>query len=96
MQQESGKSCVLETTFKEKLKQFVASRLYYGGVTELIKRDLKPWWCCYQPETHISNACTKLAIVKYQGGLSYMRYSISDTAEYGDWTEASSPNKPAG
>jgi ketol-acid reductoisomerase len=42
----------------------------------------------YQPEIACSSACELRLIVDlmYQGGLNYMRYSVSDTAEHGDYT----------
>jgi ketol-acid reductoisomerase len=43
----------------------------------------------YQPEIAYFEVCHELKLIVdliYQGGLSYMRYSVSDTAEYGDYT----------
>ena len=66
---------VLETTFKEETETdlFGEQVILCGGVSELIKASFETLVeAGYQPES--------------EGGLSYMRYSISDTAEYGDYT----------
>ena len=75
---------VLETTFAEETETdlFGEQTVLCGGVSSLIKAG-------YQPEIAYFEVCHELKLIIdliYQGGLSYMRYSVSDTAEYGDYT----------
>ena len=64
-----------------------------GGVTALIKAGFETLVeAGYQPEIAYFECCNELKLIVdliYEGGLSYMRYSVSDTAEYGDYTRGS-------
>ena len=61
-----------------------------GGVTSLIKAGFETLVDAgYQPEIAYFEVLNELKLIVdliYQGGLGYMRYSVSDTAEYGDYT----------
>jgi ketol-acid reductoisomerase len=61
-----------------------------GGVTALVKAGFETLVNAgYQPEIAYFECFHELKLIvdlMYQGGLGYMRYSISDTAEYGDYT----------
>jgi len=61
-----------------------------GGVTALVKAAFETLVeAGYQPEIAYFECLHELKLIVdliYQGGLSYMRYSVSDTAEYGDYT----------
>ncbi|HHU48815.1 MAG: ketol-acid reductoisomerase [Caldicoprobacterales bacterium] len=82
---------VLETTFKEETETdlFGEQAVLCGGVTELIKAGFETLVeAGYQPESAYFECLHEMKLIvdlMYQGGLSYMRYSISDTAEYGDY-----------
>jgi len=88
----SGKAGVLETTFKEETETdlFGEQAVLCGGLTALIKAGFETLVeAGYQPEAAYFECLheTKLIVdLLYQGGLSYMRYSVSDTAEWGDYT----------
>jgi ketol-acid reductoisomerase len=83
---------VLETTFAEETETdlFGEQTVLCGGVSSLIKTGFETLIeAGYQPEIAYFEVCNELKLIVdliYQGGLSYMRYSISDTAEYGDYT----------
>ena len=83
---------VLETTFKEETETdlFGEQSVLCGGVSELIKAGFDTLVeAGYQPEIAFFECMHELKLIVdliYRGGLSYMRYSISDTAEYGDLT----------
>jgi len=83
---------VLETTFKEETETdlFGEQVVLCGGVSELIKAGFETLVeAGYQPESAYFETLHELKLIVdllYEGGLSYMRYSISDTAEYGDYT----------
>ena len=83
---------VLETTFAEETETdlFGEQTVLCGGVTSLIKAGFETLVeAGYQPEIAYFEVCHELKLIVdliYQGGFSYMRYSISDTAEYGDYT----------
>jgi ketol-acid reductoisomerase len=83
---------VIETTFKEETETdlFGEQSVLCGGVTELIKAGFDTLVeAGYQPEIAYFECLHELKLIvdlMYEGGLSYMRYSISDTAEYGDLT----------
>jgi ketol-acid reductoisomerase len=83
---------VLETTFVEETETdlFGEQAVLCGGVTELIKAGYETLVDAgYQPEVAYFECMHELKLIVdlcYQGGLSYMRYSVSDTAEYGDYT----------
>ena len=86
------KAGVLETTFKEETETdlFGEQSVLCGGVTSLIKYAFETLVeAGYQPEVAYFECLHEVKLIVdliYQGGLSYMRYSVSDTAEYGDYT----------
>jgi ketol-acid reductoisomerase len=83
---------ILETTFKEETETdlFGEQVVLCGGLTALIKAGFETLVAAgYQPEVAYFECMHEVKLIVdlfYQGGLSYMRYSISDTAEYGDLT----------
>jgi len=83
---------VIETTFAEETETdlFGEQTVLCGGVTSLIKTGFETLVeAGYQPEIAYFEILHELKLIVdliYQGGLSYMRYSVSDTAEYGDLT----------
>jgi ketol-acid reductoisomerase len=83
---------MLETTFKEETETdlFGEQSVLCGGVSELIKAGYETLVeAGYQPEIAYYETLHELKLIVdliYEGGLSYMRYSISDTAEYGDYS----------
>ncbi len=83
---------VIETTFAEETETdlFGEQTVLCGGVSALIKAAFETLVNAgYQPEIAYFECCHELKLIIdliYQGGLSYMRYSVSDTAEYGDYT----------
>ena len=83
---------VLETTFQEETETdlFGEQVILCGGVSELIKASFETLVeAGYQPESAYFETLHELKLIVdllYEGGLSWMRYSISDTAEYGDYT----------
>jgi len=83
---------VIETTFAEETETdlFGEQAVLCGGVTSLIKAGFETLVeAGYQPEIAYFEVLHELKLIVdliYQGGLSYMRYSVSDTAEYGDYT----------
>ncbi len=88
----SGKAGVLETTFAEETETdlFGEQTVLCGGVSSLVKAGFETLVeAGYQPEIAYFECFHELKLIvdlMYQGGLNYMRYSISDTAEYGDYT----------
>ncbi len=83
---------VLETSFKEETETdlFGEQSVLCGGVSELVKAGFDTLVeAGYQPEIAFFECMHELKLIVdliYRGGLAYMRYSISDTAEYGDLT----------
>jgi ketol-acid reductoisomerase len=83
---------VLETTFSEETETdlFGEQAVLCGGVTELIKAGFDTLVeAGYQPEVAYFECLHELKLIVdliQQGGLTYMRYSVSDTAEHGDYT----------
>ncbi len=83
---------VIETTFAEETETdlFGEQAVLCGGATSLIKAGFETLVDAgYQPEIAYFEILHELKLIVdliYQGGLSYMRYSVSDTAEYGDYT----------
>jgi ketol-acid reductoisomerase len=83
---------VIETTFAEETETdlFGEQAVLCGGVTSLIKAAFETLVeAGYQPEIAYFECLHELKLIIdliYQGGLNYMRYSVSDTAEYGDYT----------
>ncbi|MGQ0641387.1 MAG: ketol-acid reductoisomerase [Gemmatimonadaceae bacterium] len=82
---------VLETTFAEETETdlFGEQAVLCGGVSALIKAGFETLVDAgYQPELAYFECMHELKLIvdlMYQGGLNYMRYSVSDTAEYGDY-----------
>ena len=82
---------VIETTFAEETETdlFGEQAVLCGGVSELVKAGFDTLVeAGYQPEMAYFECMHELKLIVdllYQGGLSYMRYSISNTAEYGDY-----------
>ncbi|MBK1810516.1 ketol-acid reductoisomerase [Clostridium sp. YIM B02505] len=82
---------VLETTFKDETETdlFGEQAVLCGGVTELIKAGFDTLVeAGYSPENAYFECLHEMKLIvdlMYQGGMSTMRYSISDTAEYGDY-----------
>jgi len=87
-----GRAGVIETTFAEETETdlFGEQTVLCGGISSLIKAGFETLVeAGYQPEIAYFEVCNELKLIIdliYQGGLSYMRYSVSDTAEYGDYT----------
>lgn len=87
-----GRAGILETTFQEETETdlFGEQVILCGGVTELIKASFEILVeAGYQPESAYFETLHELKLIVdllFEGGLSWMRYSISDTAEYGDYT----------
>jgi ketol-acid reductoisomerase len=83
---------VIETTFKEETETdlFGEQCVLCGGLTSLIKAGFQTLVDAgYQPEIAYFECMHEVKLIvdlMYQGGMSYMRYSISNTAEYGDLT----------
>ena len=83
---------ILETTFKEETETdlFGEQAVLCGGVAELMKAGFETLVeAGYQPESAYFECVHEMKLIidlVNKGGLSFMRYSISDTAEYGDYT----------
>ncbi len=83
---------VIETTFAEETETdlFGEQAVLCGGVSALVKASFDTLVKAgYQPEVAYFECMHELKLIvdlMYQGGLNYMRYSISDTAEHGDYT----------
>lgn len=83
---------VIETTFKEETETdlFGEQAVLCGGVSELIKAGFDTLVeAGYQPEIAYFECLHELKLIVdliYEGGIPFMRYSVSDTAEYGDLT----------
>jgi ketol-acid reductoisomerase len=83
---------VLETTFAEETETdlFGEQAVLCGGVTALVKAGFETLVeAGYQPEIAYFECMHELKLIvdlMYRGGLNYMRYSVSDTAEHGDYT----------
>ena len=83
---------ILETTFKEETETdlFGEQAVLCGGVTSLVQSAFEVLVeAGYQPESAYFEVLHELKLIvdlMYQGGLGEMRYSISTTAEYGDYT----------
>lgn len=86
---------VLKTTFKEETETdlFGEQAVLCGGVTALMKAGFEVLVeAGYEPESAYFECLHEMKLIidlVNQGGLSYMRYSISDTAEYGDYVTGS-------
>ncbi len=83
---------IIETTFAEETETdlFGEQTVLCGGISSMIKTAFETLVeAGYQPEIAYFEVCHELKLIIdliYKGGLSYMRYSVSDTAEYGDYT----------
>ncbi|MGB9866472.1 MAG: ketol-acid reductoisomerase [Bacillota bacterium] len=92
---------VIETTFKEETETdlFGEQAVLCGGVSELIKAGFETLVeAGYQPEIAYFECLNELKLIVdliYKGGLTYMRFSVSDTAEYGDYTSGKKVIGPA-
>jgi ketol-acid reductoisomerase len=88
----SGRSGVIETTFQEETETdlFGEQTVLCGGLSELLKAGFHTLVeAGYQPELAYYECVNELKLIVdliYEGGLAEMRYSISDTAEFGDYT----------
>jgi len=86
----AGRAAILETTFKEETETdlFGEQAVLCGGITELIKAGFETLVeAGYQPEIAYFEVLHELKLIVdliYEGGIAWMRNSISDTAEYGD------------
>ena len=82
---------VIETTFAEETETdlFGEQAVLCGGISSLVKAGFETLVDAgYQPEIAYFECLHEMKLIVdliYQGGLEYMRYSISDTAEYGDY-----------
>jgi len=85
-----GRAGVIETTFEEETETdlFGEQAVLCGGVTELVKAGFDTLVeAGYQPEIAYFECLNELKLIvdmMFEGGLSWMRYSVSDTAKYGD------------
>src|SRR5437588_1626516 len=83
---------VIETTFAEETETdlFGEQTVLCGGVSALVKAGFETLVeAGYQPEIAYFECLHELKLIvdlMYRGGLNYMRYSVSDTAEHGDYT----------
>src|SRR6266853_473596 len=86
------KAGVIETDFREETESdlFGEQTVLCGGVSELVRAGFETLVeAGYAPEIAYFECLHELKLIVdliYEGGLSYMRYSVSDTAEYGDYT----------
>lgn len=82
---------IIETTFKEETETdlFGEQAVLCGGVSELIKAGFETLVeAGYEPEMAYFECCHEVKLIVdliFKGGLAAMRYSVSDTAEYGDY-----------
>jgi len=87
----AGRAGILETTYAEETETdlFGEQAVLCGGVTALVQAGFETLVeAGYQPELAYFETMHELKLIvdlMYQGGLQYMRYSVSDTAEYGDY-----------
>jgi ketol-acid reductoisomerase len=87
-----GRAGILETTFEEETETdlFGEQVILVGGVEELIKAAFETLVeAGYQPESAYFETLHELKLIVdllYEGGMSWMNYSVSDTAEYGGYT----------
>jgi ketol-acid reductoisomerase len=90
-----AKAGVIQTTFKEETETdlFGEQVVLCGGASALVQSGFETLVAAgYQPEIAYFECLHELKLIvdlMYEGGLSWMRYSISDTAEYGDYTRGS-------
>ena len=90
-----GRAGVLNTTFKEETETdlFGEQVVLCGGLTELIRNGFETLVeAGYQPESAYFETLHEVKLIvdlMYEGGFEWMRHSISDTAEYGDFSRVS-------
>jgi ketol-acid reductoisomerase len=88
----SARAGVITTTFAEEVETdlFGEQAVLCGGISELVKAGFETLVeAGYQPEIAYFECLNELKLIvdlMYEGGISYMRYSVSDTAEFGDYT----------
>ncbi len=88
----AGKAGIIQTTFKDETETdlFGEQAVLCGGVSALVKAGFETLVeAGYPPEMAYFECMHELKLIvdlMYRGGLNFMRYSISDTAEYGDYT----------
>jgi ketol-acid reductoisomerase len=87
----AARAGIIETTFKEETETdlFGEQTVLCGGISELVKNGFDTLVAAgYQPEIAYFECLHELKLIIdliYEGGLSWMRYSVSDTAEWGDY-----------
>jgi len=87
-----GRAGILSTTFKEETETdlFGEQAVLCGGITELVKAGYDTLVeAGYQPEIAYFECLNEMKLIVdmiYEGGIGWMRYSVSDTAKYGDLT----------
>ena len=90
-----GRAGILKTTFKEETETdlFGEQVVLCGGLTELIRNGFETLVeAGYQPESAYFETLHEVKLIVdllYEGGFEWMRHSISDTAEYGDFSRGS-------
>jgi len=88
----SMRAGIVATTFKEETETdlFGEQAVLCGGVTSLVRNAFEVLTeAGYQPEIAYFEVLHELKLIvdlMYQGGMNYMRYSVSETAEYGDYS----------
>ena len=88
----AGRAGILETSFREETETdlFGEQAVLCGGTTELIRAGFETLVAAgYQPEIAYYECLHELKLIVdliYEGGLKHMRWSVSDTAEFGDYT----------
>jgi len=88
----SMRAGIVATTFKEETETdlFGEQSVLCGGTTELVKMGFETLVeAGYQPEIAYFEVLHELKLIvdlMYEGGMNYMRYSVSETAEYGDYS----------
>jgi ketol-acid reductoisomerase len=88
----AARAGIIETTFQEETETdlFGEQTVLCGGISELIKSGFDTLVAAgYQPEIAYFECLHEVKLIVdliYEGGLSWMRYSVSDTAEWGDYT----------
>jgi ketol-acid reductoisomerase len=87
----AGRAGILETTFREETETdlFGEQAVLCGGTAELIRAGFETLVAAgYQPEVAYYECLHELKLIVdliYEGGLAHMRWSVSDTAEFGDY-----------
>ena len=88
-----GRAGVIETSFREETETdlFGEQVVLCGGVTELMQQGFKTLVDAgYQPEMAYFECINEMKLIVdmiFEGGISWMRYSVSDTAKFGDMTQ---------